>query len=111
MKTLKRTNIRQSSIHIRYREPFQCGGNAYGMANMRGEVFEKGFSVWGTGSLAGPAKARWELHKSVGHIEYVVFSYHTPIAWFSKENGWYVVEDKFSSSTTRHQTAVRMAML
>jgi hypothetical protein len=40
---------------------------------------------------------------------YVIFSYATPIAWFGA-NGWYVVEQKFSSTTSKTQTYVRRAI-
>jgi hypothetical protein len=42
-------------------------------------------------------------------IDYVVFSYDTPIAWHSEE-GWYVVEQKFSVTTSKHQNYVRRAI-
>lgn len=35
-------------------------------------------------------------------IDYVVTSYATPIAWHTPD-GWYVVKQKFSITTTRHQ--------
>lgn len=34
---------------------------------------------------------------------YVVYSYATPIAWWSEEHGWYVVSQKFSVTTSKHQ--------
>lgn len=40
---------------------------------------------------------------------YIVFSYNTPIAWFGS-NGWYVVEQKFSPTTSKTQTYVRRAV-
>jgi len=40
---------------------------------------------------------------------YVVFSYGTPIAWYG-EQGWYVVEQKFSVTTSKHQNYVRRAI-
>jgi hypothetical protein len=40
---------------------------------------------------------------------YVVFSYATPIAWFGAQ-GWYVVEQKFSPTTSKQQTYVRRAV-
>ena len=40
---------------------------------------------------------------------YIVFSYNTPIAWFGS-NGWYVVEQKFSPTTSKQQTYVRRAV-
>jgi hypothetical protein len=42
-------------------------------------------------------------------INYVVFSYDTPIAWHSAE-GWYVVEQKFSMTTSKHQGIARRAI-
>ena len=43
-------------------------------------------------------------------IDYVVLSYRTPIAWHSVE-GWYVVEQKFSATTSKHQNYVRRALV
>jgi len=36
--------------------------------------------------------------------------YSTPIAWYTEGNGWYVVEQKFSSTTSKHQNYVRQAI-
>jgi hypothetical protein len=41
---------------------------------------------------------------------YVVYSYGTPIAWFSLLEGWYVVSQKFSQTTSKHQNLVRRAV-
>lgn len=41
-------------------------------------------------------------------IRYVVWSYATPIAWWSRENGWYKVRQKFSAATTRHQKCLQL---
>lgn len=43
------------------------------------------------------------------HADYVVFSYGTPIAWYTAD-GWYVVEQKFSVTTSKHQNYVRRAI-
>jgi hypothetical protein len=40
---------------------------------------------------------------------YVVYSYGTPIAWHTAE-GWYVVEQKFSPTTSKHQNLTRRAI-
>lgn len=40
---------------------------------------------------------------------YIVFSYSTPIAWYGA-NGWYVVQEKFSPTTSKQQTYVRRAV-
>lgn len=44
-----------------------------------------------------------------GHGAYVVHSYGTPIAWRTAD-GWYVVEQKFSVTTSKHQNYVRRAI-
>lgn len=41
---------------------------------------------------------------------YVVFSYGTPIAWHIDGGDWYVVEQKFSVTTSKHQNYVRRAI-
>jgi hypothetical protein len=41
---------------------------------------------------------------------YVVFSYGTPIAWHIDGGDWYVVEQKFSVTTSKHQNATRRAI-
>jgi surface antigen len=43
-------------------------------------------------------------------VSYVVYSYGTPIAWYTEGNGWYVVEQKFSVTTSKHQNYVRRAI-
>ena len=42
-------------------------------------------------------------------IDYVVMSYRTPIAWHSVA-GWYVVSQKFSVTTSKHQNYIRRAV-
>ena len=42
-------------------------------------------------------------------VDYVVYSYGTPIAWHSMGE-WYVVEQKFSVTTSKHQNYVRRAI-
>jgi hypothetical protein len=43
-------------------------------------------------------------------IAFVVFSYGTPIAWHTDARGWYVVEQKFSVTTSKHQNLTRRAI-
>ena len=40
---------------------------------------------------------------------YVVHSYGTPVAWYSISSGWYIVAQKFSVTTSKHQNYVRRA--
>ena len=46
-----------------------------------------------------------DFNKSGGSM-YVVYSYGTPIAWHTLE-GWYIVEQKFSVTTSKHSNYVR----
>jgi hypothetical protein len=41
---------------------------------------------------------------------YVVFSYGTPIAWRIDGGEWYVVSQKFSPTTSKHQNLTRRAI-
>jgi hypothetical protein len=50
-----------------------------------------------------------EFQRAKGWIDYVVLSYATPIAWHHR-NGWYVVSQKFSVTTSKHQGYVRAAI-
>lgn len=59
------------------------------------------------GRLDAEEVARYESVKD--SIDYVVMSYRTPIAWHSAE-GWYVVAQKFSVTTSKHQNYVRRAI-
>ena len=42
-------------------------------------------------------------------INFFVYSYGTPIAWHTAE-GWYVVEQKFTPTTSKHQNLTRRAI-
>jgi len=51
-----------------------------------------------------------EQYESVkDSIDFVVLSYRTPIAWHSSA-GWYMVKQKFSTTTSRHQGIIRRAL-
>jgi len=57
----------------------------------------------------------WESDKLTESREnsegmYVVYSYDTPIAWHTDGQGWYVVSQKFSVTTSKHQNLIRRAI-
>lgn len=60
-----------------------------------------------TGELA--RTDAWEQYNAE-QPTYVVYSYRTPIAWYSEKHGWTVPEVKYSQTTTRHQSVVRAAL-
>lgn len=39
--------------------------------------------------------------------DYVVWSYSTPIAWHSVEDGWHLVDGSYGPTTIRHQGIIR----
>ena len=61
-----------------------------------------------TGALDKENCERYLADTKAG-IDYLVYSYSTPIAWHTAE-GWYVVEQKFSVTTSKHQNYVRQAI-
>jgi hypothetical protein len=48
-----------------------------------------------------------EAIRSLSDIDYVVHSYATPIGVHSTSQGWVIPEDKYSSTTSKHQSQVR----
>ena len=41
---------------------------------------------------------------------FVVYSYATPIAWWTPSGGWFVPAVKYSVTTTNHQAVTRVAI-
>lgn len=73
--------------------------------NIRGRVFPSGFP----GSALHKGRLndldRDDLNRSI--VVYVVYSYQTPIAWVSDGGVVTNVFQRFSNSTTNHQSACR----
>jgi hypothetical protein len=63
-----------------------------------------------TGRLDSEESAKLALDFSRALDAYVVFSYGTPVAWFTAVGGWYVVSQKFSVTTSKHQTYTKRAI-
>jgi hypothetical protein len=83
---------------IRDREDFRTSGALYGEEIGR-------MHRWQSGLLSGDDLDQFYL--DMGHIDYVVMSYSTPIAWHwtaeDGSTGWHKVAQKFSSTTSKHQ--------
>ncbi len=60
----------------------------------------------GGGVLPDEWRGRFRVEKP----SFVVFSYATPVAWWSEFHGWTVPPVKYSATTSRHQSQVRMAL-
>lgn len=75
------------------------------------------------GSLAGTPDAEYhtarlnkhdsaEYLKNIDDIDFVVLSYATPIAWhYRSSDKWFVVREKFSITTSKHQTQIGKAFI
>lgn len=94
------TRSRVAAEAIRDRKDFRTGGAFYGEETGR-------LSQWNSGLLDGPDYDQFVI--DMRFVDYVVWSYSTPIAWHwtnerSGESGWHVVAQKFSSTTSKHQS-------
>lgn len=81
-------------------EPFKAGGRFYpDVRNFRGGPSEDR----GPGRL--PIDWAERFAEAEDRIDYVVYSYYTPIAWHTPD-GWTVPPVRYSPSTTRHQAVM-----
>ena len=71
-------------------EPFTTGGALYADTYAHGD-----------GRLNDKERAR--LHADANNIVYCVHSYATPIAWVTKDGTVYRVQQRFSTTTSKHQ--------
>ena len=90
-------NARQKIID---QKPFQSHtGNFSGMWGGKGT----------TGRLPEPWRSKFLAAISATGT-YVVLSYDTPIAWWDATTGWVIPDVKYSPTTSRHQSNVRLAV-
>jgi hypothetical protein len=73
--------------------------------NLYGQVQSFNAIVYETGQLPIEYEQQMRLDKPF----YIVYSYSTPIAWFS-DKGWFIPEVKYSVTTSKHQGYVRRAI-
>lgn len=100
MARIPRANHATSPTYIFQRKEFDCN-------NMSGR--------WATGVMYGDLNAD-ERETLVQHITdvtdeqevYIVYSYSTPIAWWTEAHGWHVVKQKFSVTTSKHQSRLHL---
>lgn len=102
IKTTRRTNL---SPLLANRQPF---ANTTG--SLRGgtlDAFERDCFGRTSGWLGGDDLNAWR--DQIGSVDYVVTSYATPIAWHTP-NGWHIVEQRFSVTTSNHQGQIRRGL-
>jgi hypothetical protein len=86
---------------IRDRIPFTTSGA------LRGEecVSSYPYSGW----LDKAEREALSTDGMAGLIDYIVWSYATPIAWHRTDGTWHIVDQKFSMTTTKHQGNLYLA--
>ena len=96
-----RTSTRNAADLIAARQPFTTSGSLRG--GPPGNWPEHGRL---------PADHSTALMDSVvtGTVDYIVYSYGTPIAWHRTDTGWAVPDVRYSVTTSRHQGVVRLAV-
>ena len=95
---MKQMNQRDAIHHITTRQEFKASALSGKYESVRPEE--------GRLDLEELHKMKQAFAVSGG---YVVYSYGTPIVWRTAD-GWYVVEQKFSVTTSKHQNYVRRAI-
>jgi hypothetical protein len=90
---MPKINGRQASSTIAARIPFQSHGALSAVA------VERDRSIPSFGYLPAEYAAQLETEAPT----YVVYSYSTPIAWWSESHGWNRPAVKYSMTTSHHQ--------
>ena len=80
------------------------------------------------GALKGVAKPEWidfgmmsledfytlhddeRAYERAYGIDYVIYSYNTPIAWLRGDGSWFMPEADYSVTTKRHKATIRVAI-
>ena len=83
------------------RESFNTNGELKGVAKPSWVDFGR-MHVWDNALL-------YSDQNSYG-VDYVIYSYSTPIAWLRGDGQWAMPQAKYSVITTRHQTTIRAAI-
>jgi hypothetical protein len=85
------TRGRETAEAIRDREPFTTSGALWAVPGDHG-----------TGRLPEPWLAQYNAAWLARELDYVVYSYATPIAWHTAA-GWTFPDVKYSPTTSHHQ--------
>ena len=86
---------------LRNGEPFATSGALKGIAN-----------PWWVESGRMRESDRAEMYSardSIG-IDYVIYSYGTPIAYRTADGNWTIPDAKYSVTTSKHQSTIRYAV-
>lgn len=65
----------------------------------------------GFGRLPESERDAFRNQKESHGVEFVIFSYATPIAWKLRNGNWFVPDVSYSTTTSGHQSAVKRALI
>ena len=88
----------QYNDSLRNLRPFKTSGSLEGTRSVS----------YGAGYL--PRRFARIFNERYSKVDYVVYSYATPIAWHDSELGWYLPEVIYSVTTSRHQSGIFAAV-
>jgi hypothetical protein len=97
---MKQLNQRDAIHYIATRQQFTASALSGGYKNFVPD--------WGRLNETDCHKMNTVMNENGG--AYIVYSYGTPIAYFTLLQGWYIVEQKFSVTTSKHQNLTRRAI-
>lgn len=89
----------QFTPYLRDRMPFNKYGNLYGRTYLLR-----------TGILPHEHAITLRVLYTDSRLAYVVYSYDTPIAWRDTDGNWTVPDVKYSTTTSKHQGRIGMAV-
>ena len=89
-------------------------------ASLRGRTIHNGVDIYGSGRMTGTDLDTFRGHRQAGALDYVIYSYGTPIAYRiayahpqyhgRTEYKWIVPSTRYSVTTSKHQGKVRTAL-
>jgi hypothetical protein len=97
MRRFSTNNTDAIAAAVKDREPFQTHGA------LSGALY-----VTSYGRLPGDWRRTLQAREHL--VDYLISSYATPIAWHDKEAGWVMPEERYSTTTSRHQSRAAFAL-
>lgn len=96
-------NYADLMAHIEAGKPFQNAGNT-----LSGHAVKSVYAYQDSGRMPQSSGdyGRFCLDAANGVIDYIIYSYSTPIAWHTTNAGWYDAVSRYSVTTSKHQGKV-----
>jgi hypothetical protein len=102
LKTTRRTNLGAPMVNL---HPFRNATRSLQGGTV--DAFARDCYGCTRGRLAGADLDQWSA--DIDDVDYVITSFATPIAWHTSR-GWHLVDQRFSPTTSGHQSQVRRGL-